>query len=192
MEEIEYEATFVNVDHDEIRERLEKLGAVRIKDETFFKRVTLNLPSGDKNSWIRVRDEGDKITMSLKSICGEGIECQKEICLEVDNFDSSVSMLEKIGCVKKSYQETKREIWELDGVEIMLDEWPHLEPFVEVEGKNEEDVKRVCELLGFGYDDAIFDSITKLYALKYGVLEDVINNEIPRICFDEENPFEGL
>lgn len=192
MEDIEYEATFADVNHNEIREKLEKLGAVRVKDETFFKRVTLSLPSNEKNSWIRVRDEGDKVTMSLKSICGEGIECQKEIYLEVNDFDSAVLMLERIGCVKKAYQENKREIWEFDGVEIMLDEWPHLEPFVEIEGKNEEDVKRVCEMLEFCYEEAIFDSITKLYALKYKVLEDVINNEIPRICFDEGNPFDEL
>lgn len=192
MEEIEYEATFANVDHDEIRRRLEELGAIRVKDETFFKRVTLSLPSRESGSWVRVRDEGDRVTMSLKSIRGEGIECQKEICLEVSDFDSAVSMLEGVGCVKKSYQENKREVWEFDGVEIMLDEWPHLEPFVEVEGKSEEGVKRVCEMLGFGYGEAIFDSITKLYALKYGVLDDIINNEIPRICFGEKNPFEGF
>lgn len=192
MEDIEYEATFADVDHDKIREKLEKLGAVRVKDETFFKRVTLSLPSSEKNSWIRVRDEDNKITMSLKAIRGEGIECQKEIYLEVDNFDSAVLMLEKIGCVKKSYQENKREIWELDSVEIMLDEWPYLEPFVEIEGKNEEDVKRICGMLDFDYCDAIFDSITKLYAMKYGVLEDVINNDISRICFNEKNPFDEL
>lgn len=192
MEEIEYEATFADVDHNEIRGKLENLGAVKVKDETFFKRVTLNLPSREKDSWIRVRDEGDKVTASLKSISGEGIECQKEIYLEVSNFDSAVLMFEKIGCVKKSYQENKREVWKIDGVEIMLDEWPYLEPFVEVEGKSEEDVKRVCEMLGFDYGEAIFDSITKLYVLKYGVMEDFINNEIPRICFNEENPFDGV
>jgi len=192
MEEIEYEAMFADVDHDEIRGKLENLGAVMIKGKTFFKRVTLSLPVREKGSWIRVRDEGNKITASLKSICGEGIECQKEIYLEVSDFDSAVLMFEKIGCVKKSYQENKREVWELDGVEIMLDEWPYLDPFVEVEGKSEEDVKRVCEMLGFDYGEAIFDSITKLYALKYGIPEDFLNNEIPRICFDEENPLDGV
>jgi adenylate cyclase class 2 len=192
MEKIEYEAMFADVDHDEIRKKLVELGAIKVKDKAFFRRVTLSLPVRENSSWVRVRDEGDKITMSLKSICGEGIERQKEIYLEVSDFDSAVFMLERIGCVKKAYQENRREIWKLNGVEIMLDEWPHLEPFVEVEGESEEDVKRVCEVLGFDYGEAIFDPITRLYFLKYGVSEYVFNENIPRVCFDENNPFEKI
>lgn len=188
---VEYEATFEDVDKDDLRKKLKEAGAKLVKDEFLQKRVTLNLPKGHemKDTWLRVRDEDGKITMTLKTVNGDKIENQKEIELKVDDFDSAVLMLETIGCEQKSYQETKREIWNLDGVDVMIDEWPYLEPFAEVEGENEEGVRNVSEKLDFDYQDAKFCCVSKLYSEKYGVSEDEINNEISEITFESPNPF---
>lgn len=189
--DIEYEATFPNINKDEIRERLKKAGAVLMRPEFLQKRVPFDLPKEkySKNRFVRVRDEGDKITLSYKSFEGEKIHDQKEICLTVNNFDDAVKILESIGCKRKSYQESKRELWKLDGVEIMIDEWPFLEPLVEVEGKSEEEVKKVSEKLGFDYSKAMFCAATTLYQMKYNVTTEEINARTPRIVFDMENPF---
>ncbi len=66
----EYEATFENIDKDEIRERLKMAGAVLVKPEGLMKRYTFNLPKGleHKDKFLRVRNEGDKITMGLKIV----------------------------------------------------------------------------------------------------------------------------
>lgn len=188
---IEYEATFINVDKDEIRGRLKKAGASLIKPEFMQKRVVLNLPAGHEipGGWLRVRDEQDKITMSLKIVNGDKIENQQEICLKIDNFTSGVELLESIGCQTKAYQESYRELWLLNGVEITIDEWPYLEPYVEVEGISEEAVKDVSVKLGFDYTQAIFGAVDILYNKKYGTPIDKINNEISRITFTEPNPF---
>lgn len=95
-----------------------------IKPEFLQKRVVFNLPAGPNGfSWARVRDEGDKITMSFKSIKDNNkIDDQKEISLIIDDFGKGVEFLEVIGCKKKSYQETKREIWKLDDTEICIDQ----------------------------------------------------------------------
>ena len=98
-------------------------------------------------------------------------------------------LLESIGCEKKAYQESKRESWELDNVDITIDEWPFLEPYVEIEGKSEEKVKQVAEKLGFEYAKALFCSVDTLYNKKYGVSEDIINNHTPEIIFSGKNPF---
>jgi len=187
---IEYEATFRNINKDEIRERLKKVGALLVRPEYLQKRIPFHLP-GDKRhegKFIRVRDEGDKVTLSLKVFDGEKIENQKEICLSVSSFDDAVELLKFIGCEPKSYQESKRELWKLDDVEIMIDEWPFLEPFVEIEGKSEEEVKKVSEKLGFDYSLALFCATSKLYAMKYGITENEINIK-PKIVFNMENPF---
>ncbi|EKE21171.1 MAG: hypothetical protein ACD_7C00319G0006 [uncultured bacterium] len=188
---IEFEATFTNIDKDEIRDRLKKSGAVLAREEFLQKRVTFNFPTGheNKNGWLRVRDEGDKITMIIKIIDGEKIKNQKEIGLTVDDFSEAVEFLETIGCRKKSYQETKRELWILDGVEVTIDEWPFLEPLVEVEGKSEEAVKNVSEKLGFDYAQAFFGCVSPLYAKKYGVAEEFVNNHVAEITFEGKNPF---
>jgi len=138
-----------------------------------------------------VRDEGDKITMSLKVINGDKIEDQKETCIEVGNFHDAVSILEMVGCQKKAFQESNRELWKLDGIEITIDEWPFLKPFVEVEGKSEESVKRVSIAIGFDYAKALFCQAGVLYERKYKISNEIIW-QIPQIVFGGENPFLNL
>lgn len=188
---IEYEATFANVDKDETRKHLENAGAALVKPEFLQKRATYKFPKGHEveGGWLRVRDEGDKITMSLKIINGEKIEDQKEIELTVDDFDEAKNFLILVGCTQKSYQETRRELWRLDGVDITIDEWPFLEPLVEVEGDSEEAVRSVSEKIGFDYAQAKFCAVGTLYNEKYGISLQRINNETPLIVFDMANPF---
>lgn len=188
----EYEATFLDVDKDEVRGKLKKIGAKLIKKEFLQKRFAFNLPEGLRGpgKWVRVRDEKDRITMSYKFVSGKKIEDQKEITLIVDDFDNAVEFLEKIGCQKKSYQENKREIWLFEDVEVCIDEWPFLEPYLEIEADSEEKVKRVSRLLDFDYSEAKFCATGRIYAEKYkNVSLDYINNKIKKIVFDMQNPF---
>jgi len=188
---IEYEATFPNVNKDDVRRKLSEAGAKLIKKEFMQKRSVFRLPEGSQinGGWLRVRDEGDRITMSLKVVDGAEIHNQKETMLTVDSFEEAVKFLIGIGCKEKAYQETMRELWELDGVDITIDEWPFLEPFVEVEGGSEEIVKSVSEKIGFDYSQAKFCAVDVLYAEKYNFDVDVINNQTPQILFNMENPF---
>lgn len=189
--DIEYEATFPNINKEEIRKKLRNAGATLVKQEFLQKRVVFFLPKGHevKGGWVRVRDESDKITMSFKVVNGTKIEDQKEICLTVDNFQNAEAFLVGIGCVKKSYQENRREKWLLDETEITLDEWPFLEPFAEVEGKSEESVRKVSGKLGFDYNKAVFGSTDILISQKYSISGDDINNNTPLIVFGRENPY---
>jgi len=188
---IEFEATFTNVNKDDIHTKLKEARAMLVRPEFLQKRVVFNLPKGHeiKGGWLRVRDEGDKITMSLKIADGAKIENQKEIQLIIDNFDEAVKMLETIGANKKAYQESKRELWKLGSVEITIDEWPFLEPFVEIEGHSEEEVNKAAKTLGFDYTKAKFCAVGTLYAEKYGISEERINNQTPEILFAMKNPF---
>ena len=190
---IEYEATFTKVDKAEIRERLMKAGVELLRPEFFQKRATFNLPGGHeiRGGWLRVRDEGDKITLSFKVVDGNKIENQKEIYLIIDNFENACDVLQAIGCSKKSYQETKRELWKISDIEITIDEWPFLEPFIEIEGSSEQAVKKVARELGFEWSNAKFCTVGTLYAEKYDITEDKINNQTPKIVFEMENPFVG-
>jgi adenylate cyclase class 2 len=187
---IEYEATFININKDEMRRKLKDAGAVLVRPEFLQRRIPFFLPDGDRTSakYVRVRDEGDKITLSFKIIDGDKIENQRELCLEVNSFDGAVELLGLIGCEPKSYQESRRELWRLDEVDITIDEWPFLEPFVEVEGKFALEVQKVSEKIGFDYSQALFCGVTKLYILKYNLPYSVINT-VPRLVFDMGNPF---
>jgi adenylate cyclase class 2 len=77
----------------------------------------------------------------------------------------------------------------LDGVEVTIDTWPFLEPFVEVEGSSEAVVQAVAEKLGFEWATAKFCAVDTLYSEKYDISTDQINNHTPEILFDMANPF---
>jgi adenylate cyclase class 2 len=90
---IEYEAKFLNINKDKIRAKLKEIGANLVQAEILQKRMVFELPKGHeiKGGWLRVRDEGDKITMSLKVVAGEKIEDQKEVCLKVNDLSRLVA-----------------------------------------------------------------------------------------------------
>ena len=173
-------------------EKLKQIEATLERPEYMQRRVTFELPQEkrDKNTWLRVRDEGDKITLTLKSVDGKTITGQKEILIVVGDFNSTVVLLESIGCEKKSYQESKRELWKLGDVEIAIDTWPFLETYVEVEGPSDEAVRDFSAKLGLDYQKAIFDTVNAVYKGKYGKSIDELDKAILKnFTFEIENPF---
>ena len=186
---IEYEAAFLDINKDEMRKRLSAAGAILERPEFDQRRVVLSIP-GQKDArhvWARVRDEGNKVTMAWKAKDGDAIEGQKEIQLTVDDFGQAVKFLEQLGCIQESYQETKRELWHLDQVEVVIDTWPFLDPLVEIEGTSEQAVRVAAETLGFDWSDAHFDSAGRFYRMKYG--EHADPTKVPRLTFEIPNPF---
>jgi adenylate cyclase class 2 len=194
---IEYEATFSNINKDKIRTLLQNIGAVLVYPETLQKRSNFNPPQiHDQDSWIRVRDEGrGVITMSYKTVPDKAdlIDQQREICLRVDSFEEAKAFLLSLGCQEKSYQETKRELWTISGVEITIDEWPFLNPFLEIESNSEVAVKDVVEKLGYNYQEALFCNVFYLYSQRYGIPVDDLKKrtsaELNSLTFSSKNPF---
>ena len=73
-------------------------------------------------------------------------------------------------------------------VEVMIDEWPFIEPFIEIEAISEEKVREVADQLGFDYAQAIFGATSVITQKKYGLSEEVINST-PEISFSMKNPY---
>lgn len=188
--EIEYEAKFVHIDIDEVRARLAASGATCTRPEFLQRRWVLDLPNDQKSQfkWLRVRDEGDQITLSLKSNDGDTIEDQRESSVVIGDFDTTVDILKRIGCTPEAYQETRREIWTINNAEITIDTWPFMETFVEVEGPSEQAVKDAALATGFDWDQALFCGVNKLFQMKYGESTNI--RTIPKLVFDMENPFQ--
>ncbi len=186
--ETEIEAIFTNVDKGEVRTKLHELGAELVCPERLQKRKNYDPPT-DKG-WIRVRDEGNKVTLTYKRMENRSIDGMKEINIVVDDFDTTDSFLQTIGIPVKSYQETKRESWLLNGVEIEIDEWPWLPPFVEIEGDSIERVEKAAKKLDFDMKDATYGAVNNLYAEKYKLNKD---NDVSftNITFDKDCPWES-
>jgi adenylate cyclase, class 2 len=162
----EIEATFLEVDHDALRKRLQALNAKCEQPLFIMSRTVYDYPDLrlDKDrSWLRVRKEADKTTVAFKHRESEAVDGMKEIELEVSSYKDMCGIFEAIGLKQKAVQETKREVWRLEACEIMLEEWPWIPPYVEVEGPDEASVRNISEKLGFTIADAMFDSVDNIY-----------------------------
>ncbi len=190
---IEYEATYLNINKDEYRIKLKNLGAELLRAEYKQKRYNFDLQSLGRNfwEWARVRDDGDKITMAYKCIpIDSSMEEQKEVEFDISDMDLGVEFLESLGARMTNYSETLRERWVLGWVEIDIDTWPYLEPYIEIEGRNKEEVVKVSELLGFDFKDAKFCGAGEIYEMKYGLHPDKISKDkVIRLTFEDKNPF---
>lgn len=182
----EYEASFVNINKDDIRLKLQKIGAIKIYNEKLMRRINYFIDNILKDSWLRVRDEGNKVTVSIKQWQGSKINDQKEMCIVVNSFDETVKLFDTLLFKRKSYQETLREEWKYNDVQITIDTWPGLDPYIEIEAKDEESVKNISNILGFDYNDAVFGPVGVIYQKTRGIPEIVINEQTPIITF--ENP----
>lgn len=168
----EIEATFLNVHHDTLREKLKELGGVCTQPHHRMKRAIYDysdLRLDKQAAWIRVREEADKTTMGFKQRQNETIEGMKEIEFSISSYAKGRDFLEAIGLTTKAEQESNREVWSLDGCEIMLDEWPWIPAYAEVEGPSEAQVRATSEKLGFDYAEAVFDSTDAIYQRYFDV-----------------------
>ena len=182
----EIEATFYDIDKNEIRAKLKELGAKLIYPEFLMRRVVYDT---GENSFARVRQEGNGVVMTYKSYDDDTqIMGCKEVNICVDDYDEANLFMRGIGMKEKANQDSYRELWELDGVEITIDTWPWIPTYIEVEGPSEEDVWMVSGKLGFGKEEAHFGSVDRVYEYYHGVDMDIVNNETPDINFEIEPP----
>jgi adenylate cyclase class 2 len=173
--EIEIEAKFLDIDPAALREKLKALGAALAQAEVLMKRKVFDHPTNKQGDWLRVRDEGDKITMSYKQVVDRTVYGTKEITVKVSNFDDACAILAAAQLRLASYQETRRETWRLDDAEVMIDTWPWIPTFVEIEAPSEEKLKATVEKLGLDWAQALYGSVEPAYQKYYDVTEKEID-----------------
>ena len=174
----EIEAKFLNINPDLLRAKLNSLNARLVFPERTMKRKNYDFEDERLqkiSGWVRVRDEGDKVTLSYKQLNDRSIHGTKEAHVTVLDFEDTCNFLESIGMKQKSYQVTKRESWLLDGVEIEIDTWPWIPQFVELEGKSKQSIKRVASKLEFDWQKALHGSVEIAYQAYFDVTEDEID-----------------
>lgn len=173
----EFEVVFTDIDKNEIIEKIKKLEWICTKENTLMKRVVFDNPV-IKDSYVRVRDEWNKITCTYKEIKSWKLDITsvKEIETEVNDFDTMVWIFTNLWLKKKAFQESYREVWEINNeIELMLDIWPGLNLFIEIEWESEEIVKKYSKLLWFNYTDGLFWSVDQIYLKELKLEPDYIN-----------------
>ena len=172
--ETEIEAKWIVTDLEAVREKLREAGAELVHLERLMHRKPFDFPDNHLEKiggWVRVRDEGDKITLTYKQLNDRTLHGTKEVSVGASNFDKACQFLEAIGLEAKSDQETKREAWQMDDCEITLDTWPWIPSVVEFEGSSEEQVRKASGKLGFAWEEALYGSIENVYQSYFDVTE---------------------
>ncbi len=128
---------------------------------TFLERFHNN----DKK-WIRLRKTNNKTILTVKHILRDNntkIQQMMETEIEVPSIEDADNLLETLGFSHKSYQEKIRKTYILKGYEIDIDTWPMLNTFIEVEGKNEKDIEKIINILGYELKDTISCTVDEIY-----------------------------
>lgn len=172
MEEIEVK--FLNIDADLMEKKLKDVGAKKIF-EKLYRRKAFDYPDlrlDKAGAWVRLRDEGDRITLAFKQRVGMAAtpesndESMEETEVEVNDFEKTAEILLKIGLTEKHYTENKRIRYQLDDIEFDIDFWPQLEPYLEIEAPSWERVNEAISLLKLNPNDKRIFSTYQIYELK--------------------------
>jgi adenylate cyclase class 2 len=189
----EIEVKFLNIDLDQMREELKAAGAHLEQPMRLMRRALIEEPHHlAAHSFIRIRDEGDKITLTYKrrdDQAASKIDGTKEIEVEVSNFEDTIAIFKEAGWEYKTFQESKRETWQLGPAEVVIDEWPWLAPYIEIEAETEEQVKEAAAKLGLAWEDKLLGHIDAVYAKQYEFAENfrgVI--DLKEVRFDDPLP----
>lgn len=158
----EFEARISGINIEEVRNKLQKLGAEKLGNKDYKRYIYEHVPKRE-GSWIRLRTDGNKTTLTIKDVKSKQIDGTKEIEITVNCINETNLLLENLGYNYRSYQENKRESYILNGVRIEIDQWPMIPPHVEIEADSKEEVERTIELLGFKIEDSISGKISDIY-----------------------------
>jgi len=139
----EYEYRFNKYNKSNIISTLKELKAKYFGTYKF--RVMVFTDSVDSEKYIRVRDEGHRVTMTIKNNLTDKFPVEHEII--INNFDVGVQMLLELNCKKKYYYEKYREIWNYKNTEIVFDMNPGIPELMEVESSTKKELDIVCKKL---------------------------------------------
>jgi adenylate cyclase class IV len=162
---LEIEAKFLEVNLDKLRKLIKKNGGKKVHKMVMYKRYVFHLLTEEKG-YIRTRDENGRVTITLKKYPESSKFAQEyEILLDKSaSIEDAKNMLLAQGFKIKAQHETLREKWTLNGCpEIAIDTLPGIPTYVELECKNETEIKRIAKLLEFNMKDAKYGPYVQQY-----------------------------
>ena len=184
----EFEAKFLDIDIESLYKKLKVLGGVKKQENTIFRRSVYNL-CDIKRGYVRVRDEGNKVTMTAKIYKDPKFPDEYEVEIK-DNFEKGRDFLENLNLKEKAYHETMRETWRVpfgkkkELCEIAIDRIPGLPLYIEVECKTEKDLNKSIKLLEMDKSKIGYGAYGKVFDIYYGISQIIMDNDVPSLTFN--------
>jgi len=179
----EIEGKFLEININDLRKKLKLNNAKKIHKMMLYKRYVFKLLNKQKG-YIRTRQENKSVTITIKTY-PENSKFANETEIVVNStLEESRDFLLAQGYELKAYQETLREKWSLgDCLEIAIDSIPGIPSYVELECKNEKEIKKIAKLLDLDYSKIEYGAYDKQFMDYYGIKKDDINSAISSLTF---------
>lgn len=165
---IEIEERVLDIDVEKIIAKLETLGATKV-GEWHQKRYVYDFNPVRENEWIRLRTNGEKVTLTYKNIEDVSLTGTKELEVEVEDFEKTNELLNILGYMPKAFQENKRIRYLLEGTEVDIDFWPLIPAYLEIEGSSKEEVEKIENMLEVNKEKITYLNCSDIYKNIYGI-----------------------
>lgn len=188
----EYEVRILEIDPLAMERTLVTLGGVK-QGEWLQKRYVYDLIQPQKGQWVRLRTNGEVTTLTYKNIIKNTVDGTQEVEIVVNDFERTHELLGCLGFQARGYQENKRTRYVLDGVEIDIDQWPMIPPYLEIEGENETVVWQALKRLSINKSQVTTLNCDDIYRQVYGIDLNQIKQlkfwrHLKKLC---KNPWQG-
>ena len=161
-------------DLDAVRRRLVEAGATRrgkvLEVNRFFDNPDRTLLAAEQGLRVRTETSLDDSSHVRSRITFKGprqrgkFKTREELEAAVSDGDEMAAIFRKLGFEQVLAFEKRRETFDLDGCEVVLDELPYLGTYVEIEGADDAAVDAVREKLGLDAAPLISASYVSMLA----------------------------
>ncbi len=178
MQEIELK--FLEVNPEEVGRKLEKLGAVKEKDEVLEEWIFMKPEWKPVLGRVRVRKSETKVELAYKETTQKTGVGNLEIEFEVSDAEAAGEFVKKMGVKLSRHQQKRRISYRLGEINIDVDFWPRIPPMVEIEGEDRRELEKLARKLGFDLGKVVELDAAQIYRQVYGI--DI--NEIEELVFE--------
>ncbi len=148
MKKEEVELKILNINPIKTRKILRALGAKKTMSSTLLRELYFR---GNGNfSSLRLRSEGKKQYLTLKTKQEDkNFNIRMEHQIEVSDLDTTKNILELLGYELFRQREKLREHYELLKVNIEIDQYPNMTPYMEIEAPSKKIAEEFIKKFGF-------------------------------------------
>jgi adenylate cyclase, class 2 len=172
----EVEVKLLNVDPASVTQRLLALGAEK-KFDGLLKVNYFDKEDGqirEKGDLLRVRQFGDERTevcYKTNKRVEDGFKVCDEYHLSGTSFEDAVKLFENLGYKVTCSYEKRRTTFVRSDLEIVIDEYPQIPPFIEIEGEDTQAIEKLIVDLDLTENERSSHAINGLIKEKYPDIE---------------------
>lgn len=154
--EREIEIKVLDIDVEEMVEKLENLGAKKLGVEYQTNHIYDSKERPIEDGYLRIRErmvDGEKLPSLMtfkKHLTNDGVRVNNECTTKIDSVAMTSKILEQLGYVEKSKANKKRISYAYESIRFDIDTWEdpsYPDPYMEIEMANVDELDKVLAKL---------------------------------------------